>query len=130
MGAFQVIPKKQLSKLPGAEELKKKLGVDRTGRVQNYVTDDIFARLIDYIPLKSGRLRLSAKKQSSTEIAVGGGVPYARAQFFGVTKSGRPFDYAPTGAKVGAHWDRRLTQNEGAQIVADANKYVKGLKHG
>ncbi len=132
MGALRVFQKKQLENLPNTAEIKSKLGVDKTGRVQNFVTDDVFTRLIDYIPFKSGRLRLSAKKESSTRISVGGaGIPYARAQFFGVTKSGIPFDYnTAAGAKIGAHWDRRLVQSEGAQIVANANKYVKGLKHG
>lgn len=132
MGAFRVFPKKQQKSLPNAKQLKEQLGVNKTGRVQNFVTDDVFVRLIDYIPLKSGRLRASAEKTSPTKITVGGaGIPYARAQFFGVTKDGTPFDYdTAKGAKIGAHWNRRLVQNEGAQIVADANKYVKGLKHG
>jgi Minor capsid. len=132
MGAFRVFPKKQQKSLPNAAQLKEQLGVNKTGRVQNFVTDDVFVRLIDYIPMKSGRLRASAEKTSPTKITVGGaGIPYARAQFFGVTKDGTPFDYnTAAGAKIGAHWDRRLVQNEGAQIVADANKYVKGLKHG
>ena len=132
MGAFRVFPKKQQKSLPNAAQLKEQLGVNKTGRVQNFVTDDVFVRLIDYIPKKSGRLRASAEKASPSKITVGGaGIPYARAQFFGVTKDGTPFDYnTAAGAKIGAHWDRRLVQNEGAQIVADANKYVKGLKHG
>ena len=132
MGAFRVFPKKQQKSLPNAAQLKEQLGVNKTGRVQNFVTDDVFVRLIDYIPKKSGRLRASAEKTSPTKITVGGaGIPYARAQFFGVTKDGTPFDYnTAAGAKIGAHWDRRLVQSEGAQIVADANKYVKGLKHG
>ena len=132
MGAFRVFPKKQQKSLPNAAQLKEQLGVNKTGRVQNFVTDDVFVRLIDYIPFKSGRLRASAEKTSPTKITVGGaGIPYARAQFFGVTEDGKPFDYnTAAGAKIGAHWDRRLVQNEGAQIVADANKYVKGLKHG
>ena len=132
MGAFRVFPKKQQKSLPNAAQLKEQLGVNKTGRVQNFVTDNVFVRLIDYIPKKSGRLRASAEKASPSKITVGGaGIPYARAQFFGVTKDGTPFDYnTAAGAKIGAHWDRRLVQNEGAQIVADANKYVKGLKHG
>ena len=131
MGALRVFPKKQLKSLPNMPEFKTKLGVDKSGRVQNFVTDEVFMRLIDYIPLKSGRLRLSAKKDSPTRISVGGsGIPYARAQFFGVTKSGVPFDYnTAAGAKIGSHWDRRLVQSEGAQIVENANKYVRRLKH-
>ena len=130
---FLVFKPKQRQNLPNVGELKAKLGVGATGQVQKYVTDDVFRRLIEYIPKKSGRLRSSAVRVSPTKIKVGGaGIPYARAQFFGVTRKGAPFDYnTAAGAKVGAHWDRRLVQAEGGQIIADANRYVKGLrKHG
>ena len=113
--------------LPDFNKAKKLLGADRDGDVQKFVTDDVFKRLIPYIPKRSGELRSNAKIVSNTKIEVTG--IYARAQFFGVTRSGKPFDYNElAGAKVGAHWDRRLIADEGGAIVADANRYIKGRK--
>lgn len=104
----------------------KKHGVTEHGRVQKFVTDDIYQRLIDYIPVKTGALRSRMVIESSTRIKVTS--PYARAQFFGVTKDGRPFNYnTARGAKIGSHWDRRLLANEGRAIVADANRFIRGL---
>lgn len=124
MAKKQFIVKHQY--LPGIAQIKNKLGVDEKGRVQQFVTEEIHTRIVDYIPIKTGALRLSTKISSPTRITVD--MPYARAQFFGVTKFGKPFHYSNTGAKVGSHWDRRLVQNEGSAIVAKANAFVKGGK--
>lgn len=113
-------------RLPDKGAVYQRLGIDQKGDVQKYVTDLVFERLIPYIPKLSGELRSNAKKQSNTKIGVTG--VYARAQFFGVTKKGKPFNYSPTGPKVGSHWDRRLIADEGRSIVAVANRYVRSRK--
>lgn len=109
--------------IPGTAELAKKLGVDANGDVQRHVTEEVYGRLLPYIPLKTGDLRRSVSIVHDQLIKVDS--PYARAQFFGVTEEGKPFDYQPTGTKVGSHWDRRLVADEGAAIVADAERYAR-----
>lgn len=108
--------------IPTNAEIMRRLGVDARGDVQKHVTDEVFRRLIPYIPLKTGALRSKADIASNTKITVSG--VYARAQFFGVTRKGVPFNYQPTGAKVGSHWDRRLIADEGRAIAADATRYA------
>ena len=113
--------------LPSVGKARQLLGVDKDGRVQKYVTESVFKRLKPYIPKRSGVLRSNARIASNTKITVSG--VYARAQFFGVTKSGKPFDYGILGgAKAGSHWDRRLVADEGKQIVAAANKFVRSRR--
>lgn len=116
--------------LPPETKIRSILGVDSNGDVQKYVTNEIFKRLKPYIPKQSGKLRQAAKVKSPRLIEVVS--PYAKKQFFGVTKSGQPYNYnhATGGAKAGSHWDRRLVADEGKAIVADANKYVRSRKHG
>lgn len=110
--------------LPSAPDALKQLGVDESGKVQRLATDEIFNRLIDYIPYKSGSLRATASVKSANRIRVDG--KYARVQFFGVTKSGRPFNYDRTRApKAGSHWDRRLVAAEGEKIVKSINRQIK-----
>ncbi len=105
--------------------IERNLGVSKTGRVQRFVTDEVFTRLIDYIPKQSGTLRSMMQKESDTKIIVTS--PYVRVQFFGVTKRGKPFNYDTVtgGAKAGSHWDRRLMQDEGAAIVAKTNRFIR-----
>ncbi len=112
--------------IPNIHKVVEGLGVDERGEVQAHVTNEIFERLLPYLPLKFGSLRRSAAVAGTKHIVVAS--PYARAQFFGVTRTGKPFNYEPTGPKVGSHWDRRLKEDEGAAILADANKFVKGLR--
>lgn len=116
--------------LPPETKVKSILGVDANGAVQKHVTDEIFKRIIPYIPKMTGKLREAAQVKSSRSITVD--TIYARRQFFGVTKHGVPFKYntARGGAKAGSHWDRRLVADEGDAIVADANRYVRSRKHG
>ena len=105
--------------------IKRNLGVNEQGRVQRFVTDEVFTRLLPYIPKRSGVLRSMAREVSATQIKVTS--PYARVQFFGVTKHGVPFNYnlATGGAKAGSHWDRRLLQDEGAAIIAKTNRFIR-----
>lgn len=100
-----------------------KLGVDEGGDVQKRLTDEIFARIKAYVPEKTGVLRSSGTIETPTRITYD--TPYARSQFFGVTREGVPFDYQPTGPKVGSHWDRRLVADEGEAIVETINRYVR-----
>lgn len=117
------------TRLPTSRKLFERLGVDKNGDVQNFATDEILKRLTPYIPYQSGSLRASASKESSTRISVK--ARYARAQFFGVTKKGEPFDYNTTGnPKAGSHWDKRLVSDEGEAIVAKLNRYAGIRKRG
>ena len=104
------------------------LGVGELGDVQRFVTQEVFRRIRPYLPLREGDLRASARVEGPTTIRVD--TPYARAQFFGVTREGVPFDYEPTGAKVGSHWDRRLAADEGRAIAAKATAYARRRRRG
>lgn len=108
--------------LPDARELRRKLGVDERGDVQRHVTQEVMRRMEPYLPLREGTLRASMR-MAPTAIRVS--TPYARAQFFGVTRAGKQFRYEKTGAKVGPHWDRRMVAEQGEAIVADATRYAR-----
>lgn len=115
------------TRLPNSMQTRQILGVDNRGAIQDFVTNEIMKRIVPYIPKLSGELRASLQKDSSILLSVKSS--YARVQFFGVTKSGRPFNYSPLGgAKAGSHWDRRLVADEGKQIVAAANKFVRSRR--
>lgn len=109
--------------LPDARELSHALGVDAKGKVQRHVTATVMRKLRPYLPIRTGRLRDSMAMEP-TLIRVS--TPYARAQFFGVTRTGKKFAYRPTGPNVGSHWDRRMVAEQGAAIMADAQRFVRG----
>ena len=112
------------TQVPGLRQVAKHLGVDEQGEVQQYVTKEILHRLPTYMPRKHGTLISKMHQTKRTMIQVDG--PYARAQFFGVTKKGQPFKYdTSSNPKAGSHWDRRLIADEGAAIAAKVQRYVK-----
>jgi hypothetical protein len=104
----------------------KDLEEKRLAKLQLFVTDEVVRRLPAYIPKKEGHLRSTVARDGRYGVRVT--ARHARVQFFGVAKSGRPFDYdlAEGGPKAGSHWDRRLAADEGPAIVAAAQRYVDG----
>ena len=113
--------------IPSVQSCVKKLGADERGDVQRFVTEEVFRRMLPYIPCKTGHLRETAHVKNTTRIRVW--AEYAKKQFFGVSKGGVPFDYDTVGnPKAGPHWDRRLMADEGASIARAATDYAKSLK--
>ena len=113
------------AELPSAYEVAKKLGVDKDGDVQDFVTDEVMRNLPDFMPRDSGTLIGSMYKPRRNLVRVS--TPYARFLFFGLTKSGNPVDYSkqknPNG---GPHWDRRLAAARGEAIADNVKRYIKG----
>lgn len=134
-----------------------KLGVDKNGDVQRFVTNTINRRITRYMPYRSGVLSTKSKYiRSPTEIEVLS--PYAKIMYFGeimvdpVTgaagfltpngwrsrtkaphvpkvRSGRTFDYDTTKHPLaGPLWDKRMMAAEGDQIAAETQEYVNRRK--
>lgn len=129
-----------------------RLGLDRDGDVQLFLTNNINKRITRYMPYRTGVLATKSKYiKSPTEIEVLG--PYARYMYYGevmvdpVTRaagfrdkegnwksrknvskvrSGRPIQYDKTKGhpRAGPYWDKKLMAAEGAQIAADVQEYV------
>lgn len=113
------------AELPEAHEAMRKLGVDKDGDVQDKATDLIMANLPDFMPRKSGRLIAGMWKRKRNRVHIDG--PYARSQFFGITKSGVPFNYSrQKNPQAGPNWDRRMAAARGKAIAAELQRYVRG----
>ena len=117
------------TQIPGLRRVAVKLGVDEQGDVQKYVTNEVMKRLPAYMPKKTGELESKMRMSKPTQIHVEG--PYARVQFFGVTKHGVPFAYdTSANPKAGSHWDRRMVADEGNAIRAKVQRRVNMLGRG
>lgn len=128
-----------------------RLGVNKTGDVQRFVTETVNRRITRYMPYRTGVLSTKLKfVKSPTEIEVLG--PYARVTYYGKVmvnaKTGkgpmnipgvglrfrkgavlkatdRDMEYDKTkNPKAGPYWDRRMMAAEGGQIAAEAQAYV------
>ena len=104
-------------KFPTFPQAALKLGVDKKGRVQNYVTDEVMRNLPDFMPKKGGTLIGSMSKPFPDMIRVS--TVYARFLFFGKTRTGKPVNYSrEKNPNAGAHWDRRMVAERGKAITA------------
>ena len=109
-----------------------RLGVDKNGEVQRFVTNTINRRITRYMPFRAGVLATKLKMvKSATEIEVLG--PYARYQYYGKAMEGvapktvtdRDLQYDKTkNPQAGPFWDRRMMAAEGKQIAAETQAYI------
>lgn len=110
-----------------------RLGVDKTGDVQLFVTNTINRRITRYMPYRSSVLSTKLKLISGpTEITVMG--PYARYQYYEKVMIGKApkqvtdvnLNYDKTKhPQAGPFWDRRLMAAEGQKIAAEVNKFIR-----
>lgn len=109
-----------------------RLGVNKTGDVQMFVTNTVNRRITRYMPYRSSALSTKLKFiKSPTEIEVLG--PYARYQYYGkvmvgsapkaVTDQDLRYDKTKN-PLAGPFWDRRMMEAEGKQISAEIQRYV------
>ena len=91
-----------------------RLGIDKNGRVQRFLTETVNRRITRYMPFRTGVLATKLKFVSSpTEITVNG--PYARYQYYG-----KVMIYPATGSTFAPKSTRKA--------LTDRNlKYSKGM---
>lgn len=114
-----------------------RLGIDKNGRVQRFLTETVNRRITRYMPFRTGVLATKLKFVSSpTEITVNG--PYARYQYYGKVMVGRPpkqvtdidLNYDKTKhPQAGPFWDRRLMAAEKDVILREVEARIKRGGH-
>lgn len=129
-----------------------RLGVDKTGDVQRFVTNTVNRRITRYMPFRTGTLATKLKFiKSPTEIEVT--APYARYLYYGKAmvdaKTGQEPAFIPgvgyryrrgstlkatardlkydvsKNKAAGPFWDRRMMAAEKNQIAEEVNAYVR-----
>lgn len=103
----------------------KKLGVDRDGPIQNYLTDLFMQNLPDFMPRESGLLISKMSKPYSSKVRVAG--PYARFLFFGLKSDGTPIEYDNDNPQGTSHWDRRMVAARGRSIAAQVKAFARRM---
>lgn len=114
-----------------------RLGIDKNGRVQRFLTETVNKRITRYMPYRAGVLSSKLKFVSSpTEITVNG--PYARYQYYGKVMVGKPpkqvtdtdLNYDKfQNSRAGPFWDRRLMAAEKDVILREVGACIKRGGH-
>ncbi len=108
-----------------ADILKNK-GLDAHGAVQRYIDQSALSYAEPFVPRRSGRLIASGR--SATRIGSGVicyGAPYARYQYYGVSRTGKSLRYHGGGSR-GSFWFARMKSAYLQKILAGAARIAGG----
>lgn len=110
-------------KLKPTSQIKARLGLEPNGRVQKFFTNTCYKHMDKYVPQRDGNLRtiVDIKSDSITYES-----PYAKYQYYGVSKNGKPLNYRTPG--TGDYWDKRMISAEMQNVVEEVQNYVGGKK--
>lgn len=118
---------------PTARILRDK-GLDASGDVQAFHTQNVLRRIQKYMPYRTGatiKLTIAQTDIHTPEIVTD--TPYAKYLFYGYAMEGRapkrvtdrPLNYTKTkNPRAGPRWDRALSAAEGAAMAADLQRYI------
>ena len=108
-------------KLKPTSQIKARLGIEPNGRVQKFFSNTCYKHMNKYVPMDEGNLRINADVRADSITYES---PYARYQYYGISKSGKPLNYRTPG--TGDYWDKRMVSAEMEQVVQEVQNYIGG----
>ena len=106
-------------KLKPVSVIKARLGLEPNGRVQKFFTNTCYKHMDKYVPKDKGDLRTNVSIDAD---GITYESPYARYQYKGVSKSGKPLNYKTAG--TGDYWDKRMVSAEIQDVVKEVQDFV------
>ena len=110
-------------------------GLNASGNVQKFHTQNVLRRIQRYMPCRTGaaiKMMIAQTNISKPEIVLD--VPYAKYLFYGKVMVGKApkkvtsidLNYTKTkNTKAGKRWDLALSAAEGKQMAADLQRYIE-----
>lgn len=99
------------------------LGINPDGRIQRFFVDTCANHMDKYVPMRSGDLAGTLHKTNRSITYL---MPYARYQYYGVSKSGKALKYSTNKHKdAGPYWDKRMVTAEIQNVVAEVQNEIK-----
>lgn len=113
--------------LPDASRITRRMGLDRNGQTQRFVTSEVLRRITRYMPYRSGQtIRLTVAQTDINVPEIITDTPYARKLYNGVDDDGKPLNYTITkNPLAGPNWDKRLAQAEGGAIADAVQRFIR-----
>lgn len=141
--------------IPSAEELTKRLGIDKTGQAQLFHTTNIYRHMLKYMPMETGMFSTKQTRVSSPTM-ITTNAPQAYYLYYGNrmvnSKTGKgpayipgvgyrwprgatlvpttdPLNYTTTFHPLaGPFWDKRMVSAEGDVIAKELKDYIRTIK--
>ena len=110
-------------------------GLNESGDVQKFHTQNVLRRIQKYMPYRTGAtIKLTIAQTDINKPEIVTDTPYAKYLFYGYAMEGkapkrvtdRPLNYTKTkNPQAGPRWDRALAAAEGNALAADLQRYIK-----
>ena len=108
-------------KLKPTSEIKARLGIEPNGRVQKLFTSTCAKHMDKYVPMREGDL---ADYHLENDAVVYEQL-YARYQYNGISKSGKPLKYREDKHPLATHhWDKKMVSAEMQDVVKEVQDYI------
>lgn len=109
-------------------QIKIRLGIDKNGKVQKFLTNAAYKRMDKYVPYSGKTKRYHLRENVSlTANTITYEMPYAHAQYVGYTTGPvNPENYTTPG--TGKYWDKKMMSTEKTDLIKDVQNYVNGGK--
>ena len=111
------------AKMQPTSVIKARLGIEPNGRIQKFFTNECAKAMDKFVPFDNGDL---------ANYNIEGNViiyeqPYARYQYLGLSKSGKPLNYSTDKHPLAtSYWDKKMWTAEGQDIVKKIQKKFGG----
>ena len=112
-------------KLKPTSEIKARLGLEPNGKVQKFFTSTCAKHMDKYVPMRDGNL---ADYHLENDAVVYEQL-YAKYQYNGISKSGKPLNYSKDKHPLATHhWDKKMVSAEMQDVIKEVQDYFN--KHG
>lgn len=106
-------------KMKPTSQIKLRLGINPSGRVQKFTTHTCRKHMDKYIPANEYNLRINVDEQPTYIVYES---PYALAQYVGIVHGSEVKNYTTPG--TGPYWDKRMVSAEMQDVVKEVQDYV------
>lgn len=108
-------------KLKPTSEIKARLGIEPNGRVQKLFTSTCAKHMDKYVPMREGDL---ADYHLENDAVVYEQL-YAKYQYNGISKSGKPLNYRKDKHPLATHhWDKKMVSAEMKDVIKEIQDYI------
>ena len=110
-------------KLQPTSVIKARLGIEPNGRVQKFFTSTCAKHMDKYVPFDEGNLADYHLENDAVVYEQ----PYARYQYYGLSKSGKKLNYhTDKHPQATSYWDKKMVSAEMQNIVKEVQDYIGG----
>lgn len=108
-------------KLQPTSVIKARLGIEPSGKVQNFFTNTCYKHMDKYVPMDKRNLRKNVNVEADKIIYES---PYAEYQYYGIRKDGTRKVKRYTTPGTGTYWDKKMVSAEIQDVVKEVQNYV------